>query len=130
MKEEKIIYKDLSYKIMGLCFEVHDKLGRFGREKQYCDLLELLLQREGIKHEREKELTIFLSENKIGGNKADFLIDDKILFDAKAKNYITKEDYRQMKRYLIASNLKLAMIVNFREVSIRPKRILNSLGKE
>ena len=127
---EKIIYKELSYKINGICFEVHDILGRFCKEKQYCDLFEKLLLKEKIEHEREKDLSIYLGENKIGGNRVDFFIANKILFDAKAKDYITKEDYRQAKRYLIASGLKLCIIVNFREITIRPKRILNSQAKE
>ncbi|OGF32053.1 hypothetical protein A3H09_01295 [Candidatus Falkowbacteria bacterium RIFCSPLOWO2_12_FULL_45_13] len=130
MKEEKIIYKDLSYKTVGLCFEAHDKLGRFCKEKQYCDLLAILFAREGIRFEREKNLSILLGENKIGGNRVDFVIDGKILLDAKAKNFITREDYRQMKRYLNATGFKLCLLINFRDVSLRPKRILNAMGKE
>src|SRR3990167_11021849 len=124
MKEEKIIYKELSYKIVGLCFEAHDKLGRFCKEKQYCDLLEILFKTEGINFKREKDLSILLGESKIGGNRVDFIIDGKILLDAKAKNYITREDYRQMKRYLNVTGLKLCLLINFRDVSLRPRRIL------
>jgi GxxExxY protein len=128
--EGKIIHKDISYKIVGLCFKAHDILGRFGKEKQYCDILEELFKKEGIQYEREKDLSILLGEKKIGGNKVDFIIEGKILFDAKAKNYITKEDYRQMKRYLTATGFKLCIVVNFRDISIKPKRILNSSGSE
>ncbi len=128
--DEKIICKDLSYKIVGLCFNAHDILGRFGKEKQYCDILEEFFNKEGIQYEREKDLSILLGEKKIGGNRVDFIIESKILFDAKAKNYITKDDYRQMKRYLAVTGFKLCIVVNFRDISIKPKRILNSLGSE
>ncbi len=37
-QENKILHKDLSYKIVGILMEVHKKLGCFAREKQYCDL--------------------------------------------------------------------------------------------
>ena len=113
-----------------MCFEAHDILGRFCKEKQYCDALEELFIREGIDFEREKDLSLLLGERKIKGCRVDFIINEKILLDAKAKNYITKEDYRQMKRYLSITGLKLCIVVNFREISLRPKRILNSQAKE
>ena len=122
--------RDLSYKIVGICFKAHDILGRFCKEKSYCDVIEMCLKEEQMIYEREKNLDIFLGEDKIGGNRVDFFIENKILFDAKAKNFITKEDYRQMKRYLQATGLKLCIVINFRDISLKPKRILNSQGKE
>lgn len=44
--EEKIIHKELSYKITGLLFKVHTELGRYCREKQYGDALEKLFTTE------------------------------------------------------------------------------------
>lgn len=129
-EDSKIIYKELSYKIFGLCLEVHKKLGRFCREKQFCDLLEQFLKRDGYKYEREKDLSSILGEHKIGGNRVDFFIEDKILFDGKSKDYITQEDYFQTKRYLEATNLKLGIIVNFREQRIKMKRVINPNAKE
>lgn len=126
----KIIYPELSYKLNGIFFEVHNKLGRFCSEKQYNDAIEVLLNQKKFNYEREKDLTIFLKDKLVGGNRVDFCIDNKILIDGKAKRYITREDYRQMKRYLEATGLKLGIIVNFRETSIRPRRVINSKAKE
>ena len=125
-KSTKIIYPELSYKINGILFEVHNKLGRFCSEKQYNDTIEILLKENKITHEREKDLAFYLKEQTIGGNRVDFCIENEILLDSKAKRYITREDYRQMKRYLEATGLKLGIIVNFRETSVRPKRVINS----
>lgn len=126
----KIIYKELSYKLFGICIEVHKILGRFCRERQICDLIEILLKRDGYNFEREKDLSHYLEDQKIGGNRVDFFIENKILFDAKMKDYLTKDDYFQMKRYLEATNLKLGILVNFREKRIRMKRVLNPKAKE
>ena len=36
----KLLYPELSYKIVGLLFNVHNNLGRFRNEKQYSDAIE------------------------------------------------------------------------------------------
>ncbi|MBI4812086.1 hypothetical protein HY798_01365 [Candidatus Falkowbacteria bacterium] len=50
---EKVIYKDLSYKVTGLLFKTHKELGRYRNEKQYADYFEKLLLKEEINYKRE-----------------------------------------------------------------------------
>jgi len=119
--KNKIIQKELSYKIVGILFQVHDNLGRYCREKQYGDLLEKLLIEKGIKFKREYPIII---ENK-KTYFVDFYIEDILLLDIKCKLFITKDDYYQMRRYLEFCNLELGIIVNFRNKYLQPKRILN-----
>jgi len=123
---EKIVHKQLSYKITGLLFKTHKDLGRFRNEKQYADYFDDLLRRKGIKYVREYKF----EDHQYGKGKTrcvrDFIIEDKIILEFKAKDYITKNDYYQTKRYLVTLNLKLAIIVNFRQYRLSPKRILNS----
>ncbi|MCX6740373.1 MAG: GxxExxY protein [Candidatus Parcubacteria bacterium] len=123
--DSKVLYPDLSYKICGLCFNVHNQLGRFRNEKSYADALEGLLKENNISYFREKPFNPSFEEEKERRNIPDFLIEDKIILDLKAKRIITKEDYFQMKRYLISGNKKLGLIVNFRQKYISPKRVLN-----
>lgn len=120
--DDKLIYPKLSYEITGILFQVHNELGRFRRERQYCDLFESKLKESNLKYAREK-----IIKTVDGGSidKVDFFVDDKILLDFKAKNFITKEDYFQMLRYLKGLNLKWGLIVNFRNSHLKPKRILN-----
>jgi GxxExxY protein len=115
----KVIFPELSYAITGICFEVHNQIGRFAKEKQYGNLLEELLRERNI---------IYLREYRVQqtGNIVDFLIEDKIIIEIKAKRFILKQDFYQTQRYLTASNLKLGLIVNFRNRYIKPIRILNS----
>lgn len=122
---DKVLYPDLSYKICGLCFNVHNQLGRFRSEKSYADALEDLLKENNINYFREKPFDPAFKSEKTRRNIPDFLIEDKIVLDVKSKRIITKEDYFQMKRYLISGNKKLGLIVNFRQNYISPKRVLN-----
>lgn len=120
-----IIYPELSYKITGVLFKIHNEIGRFCREIQYGDLLETKLKEEKIKYEREKPLPIEGIENQFT-NKVDFSIEDRILLEIKAKPVIVKEDYYQMNRYLNASGYKLGMLVNFRNTYLRPIRVIRA----
>lgn len=119
-----ILHKELSYKITGLCFQVQKELGRFCREKQYANRLEELLKENGLNYEREFEIKD-MRTGQTAGNRVDFLIENKIIVDLKAKNFISKDDYFQMQRYLKSSDLELGMIINFRSAHLKPKRVLN-----
>lgn len=124
-EKTEIVHPELSYKIVGLCFQDQKDLGRFCREKQYADRLEVLLQENGIPYKREIEIKSFIPASP-KGNRVDFIIDDKIILDCKAKPFLTKDDYIQMQRYLISAHKQLGLIVNFRSHYLKPKRILNS----
>ncbi len=122
---DKVIHKQLSYRLCGICFTVHNELGRFRSEKSYGDLLEKLFKDSALKYRREYPLPPSFAGEKARRNIVDFLVDEKIILELKSKPIITKEDYFQMKRYLQATNMKLGIIVNFRQKYLYPKRILN-----
>ena len=113
----RLIFPELSYVLTGFCFTVHNEISPYGREKQYGDAIEKILREAGIS---------FARELRIGdsGNIADFIIDDKIILELKAKRIITKEDYYQLQRYLQKTGLKLGLLVNFRNKYIKPVRVL------
>ncbi len=124
----QIINPELSFRITGLCFKVHNELGRFCSERQYSDSFEQKLLEVGMVYFREYELSN-LAEVERKGNRVDFLIVNSIIVDVKAKKFITKEDYYQMLRYLQAANKELGLIVNFRSTYLKPQRVINNTYK-
>lgn len=116
-KQNKLLFGELSYKLNGLLFQTHNELGRFAKEKQYSDFFENKLKENKI---------FFQKEMAIGdsGNRVDFIVDDKIIVELKAKRFITNEDYDQVQRYLQNTDLDLALLVNFRAKYLGIKRIL------
>ena len=121
----QLVYPELSYRLCGLCFDVHNSLGRYRNEKQYGDALEQLMTVAGISFEREKELPASFEGEHNRRNIVDFIVDNSIILDLKAKSFITKEDYFQMQRYLASSSKKLGIIINFRQKVLTPKRVVN-----
>ena len=125
MKQE-LLYPNLSYKICGLCFKIHNALGRFRSEKSYADALEELFKRENISHTRAASLPPSFVGEGTRRNIVDLIIEDSVILEIKAKRIVTKEDYFQTKRYLAASGKKLGIVVNFHQKYLSPKRVLYS----
>lgn len=119
-----IIYKELSFKLNGLCFKVHNELGKNRSEKSYADALEAKLKEAGIKYLREHALAPSFEGEQERRNVPDFIIEGIIILDVKAKRACSREDYYQMKRYLSVANMRLGLLVNFQEEHLRPKRVL------
>jgi len=114
---EKLIYPELSYIITGFGFDAHNALGRYAREKQYGDFIEGKLKETKIPYERERRI-------EKTGNIVDFFVDEKIILELKAKPAISKDDYYQSQRYLQATGVKLALLVNFRNRFLKPIRVI------
>jgi len=124
--ENGLIYPELSYKICGLGFKVHNDLGRYRNEKQYGDAFENLLKGHGISYKREFALEVSFNGEKPRRCIVDFIVEDKIVIEFKAREAVLKDDYFQILRYLVSCNKKLGIVFNFRQKYLRPKRVLNN----
>lgn len=121
----QIIYKDEAYKIIGICMEVHNQLGKGFNEVVYADALEIELMDNGIPYSRERKFGIIYKGNLLPHKyKADFIIDDKIVLELKAINCLTSAHVKQTLNYLAVSKLKLGLLINFGEDSLKYKRIV------
>lgn len=121
----QLIYPELCYQIYGVCFNIHNELGRFRNERQYADAFESKLKDAKIAYVREAALAPSFKGEADRRNIPDFVVEDKLIVDLKAKCLVTKEDYFQMLRYLQSANKKLGLIVNFRQKYLSPKRVAN-----
>ena len=109
----KIIYKDLSYKIIELALEVHNELGCGFLEKVYENALMMLLEREKIPAKQQAPADVYFHEKVIGQYFADILVDNKIILELKTVDAITNTHKAQTLNYLRATGIKLGLIMNF-----------------
>jgi GxxExxY protein len=123
---EDIVYRDESYKIIGVCFEVYNKLGKGFLEVVYKDALQYEFGLKKIPYVREKEYDIVYKDTILRHKYyADFVLYDKIILEIKSRNEISNSDKKQTLNYLSVSNLKLGIIINFGENSLNYKRVLS-----
>ena len=125
VKRKDLYHPELSYKLYGLFFQIHNELGKFRLEKQYCDCFAEILNENKMQFIREKDLKNIYDDVSLRGNIPDFIIESSIIVDFKHKPFLTKDDYYQMMRYLEIANLPLGILVNFRSHYLSPKRVIN-----
>ncbi len=121
-----IIYKEESYKIIGVCMEVHKKLGSGFLESVYAEALELEFQRVSIPYEKEKKLPVFYDDLPLKKYfRADFVCYNAIIIELKATQYNVDAFVRQTLNNVKATNFKLGLLVNFGMRSLNYKRVVN-----
>lgn len=121
----ELLYKDESYTIVGKCMEIHRLLGFGFKEAVYKDALELEFQAAGIDYQREKRFEVLYKGVVLRHHYiADFVVFDSIILEIKATAAIHDVFTFQTVNYLKASGLRLGIIINFGEKSLRSQRVI------
>lgn len=112
-----------TYKIIGICMEVHRNLGPGLLEIVYKDALEIEFKENDIPFEREKEYSIEY-KGKVLAHKfyADFIINNDIVLEIKAIKEFSGEHIAQILNYIKLSNSEVGLLVNFQTKSLQYKR--------
>lgn len=121
----KVVYPELSYKIVGILFDVWREIGYSHKEKYIQSAIESALQNNNIVFKRELKSDLKFKDDKIGTYFLDFLIDNKIVLEIKKRNYFSKNDIEQVYNYLKTTGLQLGIIAHFTKDGVKFKRILN-----
>jgi GxxExxY protein len=125
MKRDSILYKDLSYKLVGCFYEVYNILGPGQKESIYHNALAIELRSQYINFKEKEKISIDYKGNKVGIYEPDFVIDNKILVEIKSVPQMPRVYEKQLKFYLKGTKYKLGYLVNFGsdEIDIR-RRIM------
>lgn len=109
----ELLYPKLSYKLQGCFYTVYNTLGFGHKELIYQRALEEELTKNEISHIREKPLPLFYNSKKIGEYRPDLVINDKIIVEIKALEFLPKKLITQLVYYLKGTEYKLGYLVNF-----------------
>ena len=122
---DELLYKKEVFQLVGVCMEIHRELGKGHDEVIYKDALVVELGRAGIPFSSEKNYEItykgFILPHSYY---ADFVVWNKILFEAKAVEKLTDSHVKQVLNYLAASKLRVGLLVNFGSDILEWKRVI------
>jgi GxxExxY protein len=124
MFEEKILYKELSYKVVGLAMQVHTELGYGFLEKVYENALMIILRENGIKAEQQIPIKVHFHGQIVGEYIADIFVEDWIILELKAQDRIIENHKAQTLNYLKATGLRLAILMNFGKNKLEYERLV------
>lgn len=119
-----IIYKYLSYEVIGAAMEVHNKLGYGFLEKVYENALIILLEEKKINAKQQYPVSVYFMNKIVGDYYVDILVEDKIIIELKSCKKIADEHISQTLNYLKATNIKLGLILNFAKAKLEYKRLI------
>ena len=127
----ELLYKDEVFKLVGFSMEIHRELGKGHDEVIYKDAIVVELQRAEIPFNRELKYKVSYKGVILPHHyQADFVVWNKILFEAKAVETLTDAHVKQALNYLAASKLELGVLVNFGADSLEWKRVVLSRKTE
>lgn len=111
---------DLSYKIIGCAFEVHRNLGPGLLESTYESCLCYELDKQDIKYERQKELTIdYKGITLSNGYRIDVLVEGLIVIELKSVEALLPIHTAQILTYLKLYKHSLGLLINFNVTNLQ-----------
>jgi len=106
--------KEESYKIIGACFEVHNKKGFGFTEPVYQECLQIEFELQGIPFVAQPEIQLDYKGRLLAQYfKPDFICFGKIILEIKAVSAIIDAHRAQAINYLNALDFELGLLVNF-----------------
>jgi GxxExxY protein len=112
---------ELTEKIIGCAFTVHNKLGPGFLEKVYANALRIELLKAGLTVKQQEPISVIYDGQVVGEYYADLWVEERVVVELKAALALTKDHEVQLVNYLTATGLDLGLLLNFGS-SIQIKR--------
>jgi GxxExxY protein len=104
---------DLTYKVIGSAYKVHNVLGPGFLEKVYENALTLELKRLGIHARQQVKLPVFYEDQQVGLYFPDLWIEELLIIEIKAILTLAPEHEMKLIHYLAATGIDNGLLINF-----------------
>ena len=111
--EEEYRYKEITEKIIGAAYTVHNELGYGFLEKVYKNALIIEIRSAGLIVESEVPVKVYYHKQIIGEYYSDIIVEKKIIIEVKAVKNVIPIHEVQLLNYLKATGLIIGLLINF-----------------
>lgn len=103
----------LTHSVIGAFYEVYNNLGFGFLERFYVTALQRELLQRGHRVAREVCVHVLYKGEKLGSQRLDLIVDERLVIETKATWEVHKSATRQLYNYLKATNLELGLVLHF-----------------
>ncbi len=122
---ERYGFEPASQQTIGAALEVMRQLGPGFREAVYQEALCIELRKRGIRYERQVEIPVYYEGVQVGTHVLDLVVEGTVVVELKAISVLTEVHRAQLVAYLRASNLRVGLLLNFGELPLGIRRVVN-----
>ena len=108
-----ILHRELTKSIIKIFYDVYNELGYGFLERVYQNALYYELKENGFKVEAQKKIKVFYKEIEVGDYIADIIVNDLIILELKAQEYLVEANEFQLINYLKATDCEVGLLLNF-----------------
>ena len=119
----EILYKELSFAVVGAAMEVHRELGAGFLESVYRKALAHELTLRGMAFEVHRALPVVYKGVLVGEYEADIVVEQIMILELKSVSALSAAHIAQAHHYLAATGMRLAILLNFGCESLQSKRV-------
>jgi GxxExxY protein len=119
-----MLYPEISESIIGAAMTVLNELKPGLDEKLYENALVIELRHRGHQVEQQKRYPVYYSQHEIGTLIPDLIVDDTVVVDPKVVSEFNETHTAQMIGYLAITDHKLAILLSFKEATLKWKRVV------
>ncbi len=115
-------HEEITEKIIGAAFKVHNALGFGFLEKVYENALALELGKGGLRVKQQYPVPVRYEGELVGDYVADLVVEGKVIVEVKAVSALEPIHETQLVNYLKATGIEVGLLVNFgRQVEVKRK---------
>jgi GxxExxY protein len=116
--------RDLTYKINGAIYEVHQTLGEGFLEKVYENALLYELKDQGLNAEVQVPVPVYYKTKMVGDYIADLVVEDKVILELMTVDELSSVHQAQLLNYLKATGKPIGLLVNFKGKKATIRRLV------
>lgn len=109
----ELLHKNLTDVILKTFYEVYNELGYGFLENVYQNALLIELRNKGLNVVPQKRIKVYYKGVVVGDYYADLIVEDKIILELKAVEYIVEQFENQILNYLRGTDCEVGLLLNF-----------------